>query len=148
MISNSAFPARPATGTTPAIDSGRPPSCDAALHLSPYVEVKGEYINTWVETTDIGHHSPHGWWIQAGYKLAGLNLGPPVDQQPRVGRPLRYDMNDGLATRTQRGPLHGGLRLLLLQHPAVRGRLRMVAQQRSRRTGPSNQFLFQLSYGF
>ena len=61
---------------------------DAALHLGPYFEAKGEYINTWVETTDLGHIYPHGWWVQAGYKLAGLDLDFPRDQRRRVGQPL------------------------------------------------------------
>ena len=30
---------------------------DAALHVSPYVEVKGEYIYTWQQTADLGNHS-------------------------------------------------------------------------------------------
>ncbi|MBU6402669.1 MAG: hypothetical protein KGS61_20300, partial [Verrucomicrobia bacterium] len=53
---------------------------DAALHVSPYVEVKGEYMYTWVDTTDpvVGSFAPRGWWVQAGYKLAGLNLDLPV----------------------------------------------------------------------
>ena len=51
---------------------------DAAVHISPYVEVKGEYINTWQQTDNAGNIQPTGWWVQAGYKLAGLNLDAPV----------------------------------------------------------------------
>jgi hypothetical protein len=50
---------------------------DAALHLGPNIEVKGEYVRTWVETDDAGKLRPDGWWIQAGYKLAGLGLEMP-----------------------------------------------------------------------
>lgn len=60
---------------------------DGALHLGPSVEIKGEYIHTWVQTSDIGYWHPHGWWIQAGYKLAGLNLDLPlINNLELVGR--------------------------------------------------------------
>ena len=74
---------------------------DAALHLGPSVEVKGEYINTWVETGDLGNIRPRGWWVQAGYKLAGLNLDLPlINNLELIGR---YDaVNDGMGTRTTR----------------------------------------------
>ena len=74
---------------------------DAALHVGPNVEVKGEYINTWAETGDDGTIHPWGWWIQAGYKLAGLNLDLPViNNLELIGR---YDtIHDGLGTRVSR----------------------------------------------
>jgi len=50
---------------------------DGALHLGSNVEIKGEYIQTWLESSDAGTLHPHGWWVQAGYKLAGLNLDVP-----------------------------------------------------------------------
>ena len=43
---------------------------DAALNISPYFELKGEYINTWWQTTDMGTLAPRGWWIQPAFKLA------------------------------------------------------------------------------
>jgi hypothetical protein len=60
---------------------------DAALHVGPYVEVKGEYMYTWQQTSDLGTIKPWGWWIQAGYKLAGLNLELPlINNLELVGR--------------------------------------------------------------
>jgi len=51
---------------------------DAALHLGPSFEAKGEYILTRYGSDDLGPRTQQGWWVQAGYKLAGLNLELPV----------------------------------------------------------------------
>lgn len=51
---------------------------DAAVHLGPYVECRGEYMNTWQETADQGTLEAGGWWAQVAYELAGLNLDWPV----------------------------------------------------------------------
>jgi hypothetical protein len=51
---------------------------DAALHFTPNLEFRGEFINTWEETADVGTLKRQGWWAQAAYKLAGLNLELPV----------------------------------------------------------------------
>jgi hypothetical protein len=74
---------------------------DAALHLGPNIEVKGEYLYTWQETDDVGTIHPHGWWIQAAYKLAGLNLDFPfINNLELVGR---YDtIHDGLGANSDR----------------------------------------------
>jgi hypothetical protein len=74
---------------------------DAALHVGPNVEVKGEYIYTWQETDDLGTIHPQGWWVQAGYKLAGLNLDLPyISNLELVGR---YDnARDGAGVKTDR----------------------------------------------
>jgi hypothetical protein len=37
---------------------------DYALHFGSNVEIKGEYIYTWQETSDIGTIHPHGVWVQ------------------------------------------------------------------------------------
>lgn len=50
---------------------------DGALHLGSNIEIKGEYIHTWLETADAGTLHPHGWWVQGSYKLAGLDLDAP-----------------------------------------------------------------------
>jgi hypothetical protein len=50
---------------------------DAALHLGPSFEAKGEYILDRYGS-DMGQVSQQGWWVQAGYKLAGLNLEFPL----------------------------------------------------------------------
>ncbi len=51
---------------------------DAALHLGPNFEAKGEYILTRFGSDDLGLIHQQGWFVQAGYKLAGLNLELPV----------------------------------------------------------------------
>jgi len=51
---------------------------DAALHLGPAFEAKGEYIVTRYGSDDIGTHYQQGWFVQAGYKLAGLDLELPI----------------------------------------------------------------------
>jgi hypothetical protein len=51
---------------------------DATLHLGPYVECRGEYMDTWQETSDRGTLEAGGWWAQVAYKLAGLDLDWPV----------------------------------------------------------------------
>jgi hypothetical protein len=72
---------------------------DYALHLGPYVELKGEYIYSWQQTDDLGTIKPWGWWIQAGYKLAGLNLDfPIINNLELVGR---YDTTHNGYNTTQ-----------------------------------------------
>jgi len=74
---------------------------DAAVHLGSYFETKGEFINTWYGS-DSGNIHPEGWWIQAGYKLAGLNLisAPIINNVELVGR---YDtFHDGLGVNKHR----------------------------------------------
>jgi hypothetical protein len=79
---------------------------DYALHVGPNVEVKGEWINTWEQTSDAGTVTPRGWWIQGAYKLAGLNLEVPVINNVQlVGR---YDtIKDGLGGHTDRYTVGG-----------------------------------------
>jgi hypothetical protein len=59
---------------------------DAALHLGASFEAKGEYILTRYGS-DSGQISQQGWWAQAGYKLAGLNLElPAINNIELMGR--------------------------------------------------------------
>ena len=121
---------------------------DAAAHVSPYVEVKGEYINTWVNTTDLGGIRPNGWWIQGGYKLAGLNLDLPlINSVELVGR---YDQsNDGLVPKTNAERYTAGFVYYFSNTLLFEGDYEWLHS-----TGPnaglfpSNELLFQLSYGF
>jgi hypothetical protein len=74
---------------------------DASVHLGSYFETKGEFINTWYGS-DTGNIHPEGWWIQSGYKLAGLNLRglPIINNIELMGR---YDLlHDGLGTTKRR----------------------------------------------
>jgi hypothetical protein len=117
---------------------------DAALHIGPYFEAKGEYINSWVESDDMRTIRPRGLWLQAGYKLAGLDLElPMVNNLELVGR---YDSeNDAQGTITDRytvGYVYYFSNTLLFEgdyeflHTSGPNAL------------PSNNLVFQLSYGF
>ncbi|MGA3283803.1 MAG: hypothetical protein ABSD57_05010 [Verrucomicrobiota bacterium] len=117
---------------------------DAALHISPYFEAKGEYINTWQETSDAGTLRARGWWAQVAYKLAGLNLDyPVVNDLELVGR---YDgVNDGVGTKTDRYTM--GYVYYLTSTLLFEGDYEFL-HSRGPNALPSNQFILQLSYGF
>jgi hypothetical protein len=51
---------------------------DAALHLSPNFEARGEFIQTWQDNDGLPTTDREGWWAQAAYKLAGLDLEWPM----------------------------------------------------------------------
>ena len=119
---------------------------DAAVHISPYVEVKGEYINTWQQTDNAGNIQPAGWWVQAGYKLAGLNLDAPiVNDLELVGR---YDTaNDALGSTTERTT--AGFVYYLTNTLLLEGDYEWLSNRGQNAFGlPSSQFVIQLSYGF
>ena len=117
---------------------------DAAVHISPYFEVKGEYINTWVQTDDTGTMHPNGGWVQAGYKLAGLNLDLPVVND--IELVSRYDaMNDNLGTKTDR--VTAGFVYYLTNTLLFEGDYEWL-HSRGPAALPSNEFVVQLSYGF
>ncbi len=66
---------------------------DAAVHLGPYFETTGEYIMTRYGSDNQGMVDQQGWWVQAGYRLAGLNLQfPMINNVELVGR---YDSLHG-----------------------------------------------------
>ena len=116
---------------------------DAALHISPYFELKGEYIHSWVESDDAGTFTPHGWWIQGAYKLAGLDLELPlINDLELVGR---YDrVSDGLGTRISRSTL--GYVYYFSNTLQFMGDYEFVHSNDS--TQGHNAFMFQLAYGF
>ena len=117
---------------------------DAALHVSPYFELKGEYINTWWNTVDRGTLDPRGWWIQGSYKLAGLNLNLPfVNNLELVSR---YDqVYDGLGSRSRRETV--GYVYYLTNTLLFEGDYEWL-QSRGPSLMPSGKWVFQLSYGF
>lgn len=117
---------------------------DAALHISPFFELKGEYINTWWDTVDSGILNPRGWWIQGGYKLAGLNLNLPfINNLELVSR---YDqVHDGLGSRTRRETV--GYVYYLTNTLWFEGDYEFL-QSRGPSLMPSGKWVFQLSYGF
>lgn len=116
---------------------------DAALHWSTFFELKGEYINTWAETGNAGTIHPRGWWAQAGYKLAGLNLDAPlINNIELVGR---YDReNNGIGTRIHRYTI--GYVYYLSNTLLFEGDYEFVDSNDP--TRDHNDFIFQLSYGF
>jgi hypothetical protein len=117
---------------------------DWALHVGPSVEVKGEYMNSWVGTDDAGTIIPHGWWIQGGYKLLGLKLNVPyLDKLELVGR---YDtVNDGLGSRTNRGTV--GAVYYVTNTLWLEGDYEFTSNHGPNPL-PDESLLFQISYGF
>lgn len=120
---------------------------DAAIHLGPYVEAKGEYINTWTET-DGGTINQNGVWVQGSYKLAGLNSDLPlVNNLELVGR---YDnADDGNGTRIDRytaGYVYYFTDTLLFEGDYEW--LDYNGQASAQNGNPPSLFMFQLSYGF
>jgi hypothetical protein len=117
---------------------------DAALHLGPNIEFKGEDIQSVVQTDDLGTIRPNGWWVQGGYKLAGLNLELPyINNVELVGR---YDyLNDAQGTKTDRytaGGVYYFSNTLLFEADYEWLRSHGPAAL------PPNSFILQLSYGF
>ncbi|MDR3459316.1 MAG: hypothetical protein P4N60_17945 [Verrucomicrobiae bacterium] len=115
---------------------------DAALHLGPNFEAKGEYILSRFGTDNVGMVSQSGWFVQAGYKLAGLNLEwPVINNVELVGR---YDtLRDGANTtdRYTAGCVYYLTTALLFE-----GDYEIIRSSDS--TQPRNQLILQMSYGF
>ena len=119
---------------------------DATLHISPYFEFRGEYINSWWQTSDMGTLAPRGWWIQGAYKLAGLNekLNFPFINNLELVSRLDW-VDDGLGTRTQRETV--GYVYYLTNTLLLEGDYEWL-HTRGPNAGSSNKWVFQLSYGF
>ncbi|MEO6786106.1 MAG: hypothetical protein ABI318_08230, partial [Chthoniobacteraceae bacterium] len=117
---------------------------DMAVHIGPSVEIKGEYIRSWVGTDELGTIKPNGWWVQAGYKLSGLH--PKADWLNNIELITRYDtLSDGMGTRTNRGTV--GAVYYLTNTLWLEGDYEW-SRSRGPNPAPSNQLIFQLSYGF
>jgi len=115
---------------------------DGSLHLGANFEVKGEYIRSWYGSDDEGNVRPEGWWLQAGYKLAGLNLDWPVISNLELMN--RYDtVHDGLGTRTRRYTV--GYIYYLSNTLLFEGAYEFL---HSNDPSQKDQFILQLSYGF
>jgi hypothetical protein len=115
---------------------------DATLHLGAYFEARGEYVLTQYGSDDLGLIRQQGWWAQAGYKLAGLDLELPViNDVELVGR---YDsVRDGLGTNTRR--FSTGFIYYITNTLLFEGDYEFLHS-----TDPTqvNQLILQLSYGF
>jgi hypothetical protein len=116
---------------------------DATLHLGPNFEARGEYIISRYGSDDMGEINQSGWFAQAGYKLAGLNLECPfVNNTELVGR---YDtLRDGMGTTTDR--YTAGMIYYITTALLFEGDYEVIRS--SDHTQPRNQLLLQLSYGF
>jgi hypothetical protein len=122
---------------------------DAAVHLSPAFELKGEYLDTWVQSTDMGTVHPAGWWMQAGYKLSGLNLDLPlINNFELIGR---YDTsNDILGAPDTKSTRYSAGFVYYLSNTL----LFTTTYEWLHTTGtmgsavPNNELLCQLQYGF
>jgi hypothetical protein len=116
---------------------------DASVHLGSYFETKGEFINTWYGS-DSGNIHPEGWWIQSGYKLAGLNLNLPlINNVELMGR---YDLfHDGLGMTKRReslGYIYYFSNTLLFEGDYE------FFHGNSDDPNDKDRLIFQLSYGF
>jgi hypothetical protein len=125
---------------------------DGAIHVSPFFEVKGEYINTWYGTDDMGTIHPYGGWVQAGYKLAGFNseVELPLIKLSNIELVGRYDyandgMKHGLGTHTNRET--AGFVYYLTNTLWFEGDYEWL-QSEGPNALPARDFIFQLSYGF
>jgi len=122
---------------------------DAALHLGSSLEIKGEYIQTQYGSDDLGTVHQQGWWVQAGYKLAGLNLELPViNNVELVGRfdslQNGYDSgNNAFDFNTRR--YSAGYIYYITTALLFEGDYEFL---NSNDPSQVNQFILQLSYGF
>ena len=118
---------------------------DGSLHLGANIELKGEYIRSWYATDDMGEIHQDGYWVQGGYKLAGLNLDLPIiNNLELLGR---YDsMNDGMGTTTQRES--AGFAYYVTSALLFEGDYEFINSNSPDPTLPTNDIIFQLSYGF
>jgi hypothetical protein len=116
---------------------------DAALHLGPNFEAKGEYIISRFGSDDLGEIRQQGWFAQAGYKLTGLNLNTPIiNNLELVGR---YDsLRDGFGTTTHR--YTAGYIYYLTSALLFEGDYEFIHS--SDPTQPKSQLILQMSYGF
>jgi hypothetical protein len=115
---------------------------DAALHLGPDFEARGEYIMSRYGSDNHGLIHQQGWFVQATYKLAGLNLELPMINDVELVN--RYDsLHDGLGTKTQRYTL--GFVYYITNTLLFEGDYEFLHS-----TDPTqvNQFILQLSLGF
>jgi len=115
---------------------------DANVHLGSFLEIRGEYMHSWYGSDDLGMVHPEGWWVQGGYKLAGLNLEwPLINNIELVGR---YDAShDGLGTQTRRYTV--GYVYYLSNTVLFEGDYEFL---HSNDPAQKDRFILQLSYGF
>jgi hypothetical protein len=121
---------------------------DASLHLGPNLEFRGEFINTWEDTTDVGALRRKGWWAQAAYKLAGLNLEwPLINNFEAVFRYGGEQLPDGHINEYDLGLIYHVSNTLLLKGAYSFMDGNAFNQDTGNNRWP-NMFTFQVAYGF
>jgi DNA-binding protein H-NS len=116
---------------------------DGALHLGANFEAKGEYVLDTYGSDDHGTVWQNGWWVQAGYKLAGLDLDLPIFNDTELI--YRYDtLHDGLGVNTERSTV--GYVYYITGTLLFEGDYEFLHSNDT--TQPSTQLILQLSYGF
>jgi hypothetical protein len=68
---------------------------DAALHLTPNFEARGEYIQTWQDNIGAPTTNKLGWWSQLAYKFAGLSLDWPLINNMEAVFRYNYEHQQG-----------------------------------------------------
>jgi hypothetical protein len=117
---------------------------DGALHLGSNIEVKGEYIHTWLDTADVGTLHPRGWWVQGSYRLAGLNLELPVVNNLELV--ARYDAKRDSASGIHTDRYTVGYVYYFSNTLLFEGGYEF--HNSNNRDEGHNLFVFQASYGF
>jgi hypothetical protein len=116
---------------------------DATVHLGPNFEAKGQYMLTRYGSDDQGTVHQQGWYVQAGYKLAGLDLEMPViNNVELLGR---YDsVFDGINPSMRR--YTAGFVYYFTSTMLFEGDYEWINSADPNQ--PSTQLLLQISYGF
>ena len=125
---------------------------DAAIHLGPYFEAKGEYINTWVQTSDLGTINPNGVWVQTSYKLAGLKKDFPIINNLELVARYDYDNDEnlyGAGAGTETDRFTSGFVYYFTDTLLFEGDYEWYRVYGPNPNGyPPSLFVLQLSYGF
>ena len=123
---------------------------DAALHVTPSLECRGEFMNTWEDTSDVGTLRRRGWWAQAAYKLSGLQREwPVINSLEAVFRYGGEALPDGHVNEYDLGFIYHISNTLLFKgaYSFFQGNAVNQAHDPVDRRWP-NLLTFQLAYGF
>jgi len=121
---------------------------DAAVHLGPNLECRGEFVNTWEDTSDVGTLERKGWWLQAAYKLAGLDREwPLINNLEAVFRYGGESLPDGHINQYDIGFIYHVSNTLLLKgaYSILDGNAYNADSENNRWP---NMFTFQVAHGF
>ena len=120
---------------------------DAALHLNESTEFRGEYMQTRQDTDTEGTLDRDGWWAQAAYKLAGLDLDLPlINNFEAVFRYSGLQLPDGHASQYTPGLNYYVNNTFIVKVACAFGR--GDAMDADGNSLDRRQFLLQVAYGF